>query len=56
VAVSADPGSSAIPLMLGRTRLNGRPTAYVCRDFACQAPVTDADALREQLQEREAVL
>jgi hypothetical protein len=56
VAVSADPGSSAIPLMLGRTRLNGRPTAYVCRDFACQAPVTDADALREQLREREAVL
>ncbi len=56
VAVSADPGSSAIPLMQDRTRLHGRPTAYVCRGFACQAPVTDADALREQLREREAAL
>jgi uncharacterized protein len=27
----------------------GRPTAYLCRDFACEAPVTTAEALRELL-------
>jgi uncharacterized protein YyaL (SSP411 family) len=26
------------------------PTAYVCRDFTCQAPVTAPDALRAQLE------
>jgi uncharacterized protein YyaL (SSP411 family) len=28
---------------------DGRATAYVCRDFACQAPVQTAEALVEQL-------
>ena len=31
------------------TPLAGRPTAYLCRDLACQAPVTSAVALRELL-------
>ena len=26
-----------------------RPTAYLCRDFACQAPVTDAERFRSSL-------
>jgi uncharacterized protein len=51
VAVSADPPSSAIPLLADRTRVDGRPTAYVCRDFTCRLPVTDPDGLRAQLAE-----
>jgi uncharacterized protein YyaL (SSP411 family) len=38
-------------LLAERSRLKGRPTAYVCRNFACRLPVTDADALRDQLAE-----
>ncbi len=52
VAVLADESTaSAIPLLEARTRLKGRPTAYVCRNFACRLPVTDADALQDQLAE-----
>jgi uncharacterized protein len=49
VALSATPDASAIPLLHGRTRLDGRATAYVCRDFACRQPVTDPVALAAQL-------
>jgi uncharacterized protein YyaL (SSP411 family) len=45
VAVSADPDASAVPLMAGRGRIDGRPTAYLCRNFACRLPVTDPAAL-----------
>ena len=46
-----DGGSSAVPLLRDRPRLKGRPTAYVCLGFSCRLPVTDPDALREQLAE-----
>jgi uncharacterized protein YyaL (SSP411 family) len=45
-----------VPLLEGRARLGDRPTAYVCRSFACQVPVTDPDALAEQLRQRAAAL
>jgi len=48
-AVAADPTASAIPLMADRVAIDGRPTAYVCRGFACRLPVGDAAALRTQL-------
>ncbi len=41
---------SAIPLLRGRVKIDGRATAYVCRNFACQLPVTEVSALREQLR------
>ena len=56
VAMSAAPASSVVPLLDGRTRVDDRPTAYVCRDFACQLPVTDPDALRDQLREQRGAL
>jgi uncharacterized protein YyaL (SSP411 family) len=41
----------AVPLLEDRGLVDGRPAAYVCRDFACQAPVTDPEALVAQLQQ-----
>ncbi len=34
---------------------DGVATAYVCRDFSCQAPVTTAAALGAQLEERDGI-
>ena len=43
---NADP--QAVPLLKHRSLVDGRATAYVCRDFTCQAPVTEAEALQAQ--------
>jgi len=45
VAVAPSPPGSAVPLLTGRFALRGRPTAFVCRDFACRQPVTEPEAL-----------
>ncbi|HEY7589844.1 MAG TPA: hypothetical protein VH723_02555, partial [Candidatus Limnocylindrales bacterium] len=45
IAISAEPGSSVIPLLGDRFEINGRPTAFVCRDFACRQPVNEPEAL-----------
>jgi uncharacterized protein YyaL (SSP411 family) len=29
--------------------IDGRPTAYVCRGFVCDLPVTSVEALTQQL-------
>ena len=39
-----------IPLLADRSTTDGRATAYVCRNYACDAPVTDAAALSTQLE------
>ncbi len=49
VAAGADEGGALTPLLADRPLVDGRATAYVCERFACRVPVTDADALREQL-------
>ena len=53
VRVTAAPGTGAelTPLLAERAERDGRATAYVCQRFACQLPVTDADALRAQLDD-----
>jgi hypothetical protein len=38
-----------IPLLAGRSALDGHAAAYVCEGFVCQAPVTDPGALAAQL-------
>ena len=40
---------SPVGLLHDRPQLDGRPTAYVCRDFVCQLPVTTAGQLIDQL-------
>jgi len=39
----------AIPLLQGRSELDGSPTAYVCEHFACKRPVTTPAELAAQL-------
>jgi uncharacterized protein YyaL (SSP411 family) len=49
LAVSPSPADSAVPLMRDRFALRGRPTAFVCRDFACRQPVHEPEALEALL-------
>jgi len=42
---------SLVPYVEAQTAIDGRPTAYVCRDYACRLPVHDADGLVSQLDE-----
>jgi uncharacterized protein len=49
MAVSDAGAAAGIPLLEGRTVIDGRTTAYVCRHFACQMPVTDRDDLARLL-------
>ena len=49
VTYARDGKDSPIPLLADRTPLDGQATAYVCRNFVCQLPVTGPDALAPQL-------
>ena len=49
VVVVGHPGS-AHPLLADRPMVDGHPTAYVCRHFACDAPTTDPATLARTLR------
>jgi uncharacterized protein YyaL (SSP411 family) len=38
------------PFTADMTPVGGKPTAYVCQDFACQVPLTDVHELRQSLK------
>jgi uncharacterized protein YyaL (SSP411 family) len=44
-AVVAFGPADDVPLLAGKGYVQGRPAVYVCERFACQAPVTEPDAL-----------
>jgi uncharacterized protein YyaL (SSP411 family) len=48
-AAQMPPPNGSPELLLERGLLNEQPTAYVCHNFVCQRPTTDAAILREQL-------
>ena len=41
-----------VALLAGKKALEGRATAYVCRNYACQAPTSDPEELRRQLEQQ----
>jgi uncharacterized protein YyaL (SSP411 family) len=52
VVLSENPKEAAgfIPLLEGREKSGGRPTAFVCENFVCQRPTASPDELIEQLK------
>jgi uncharacterized protein len=47
VVAAARPGEHTdLPLLAGKDLLNGRAAAYVCRNYACDAPITDPAGIR----------
>jgi len=49
LAAGASGGSQAVKLLDDRSAIDDLPTAYVCRGYVCDRPVTDPAALVEQL-------
>ena len=51
VLAGGDPEARGpVALLADRVARDGVPTAYVCRSYTCDTPVTDADALAGQLE------
>src|SRR5438045_9457376 len=51
VFAGGPPGDShLVKLLEERLLFDGQATSYVCRGYTCDKPLTDADALSEQLE------
>jgi hypothetical protein len=44
-------GVSPHPLLSGKRTVNGSPALYICRNFSCQQPLTEATAVADTLRE-----
>lgn len=40
------------PLFEGKTRIDGKPTIYFCKEGACEAPLTDIEKIEEYLKRK----
>ncbi|GEJ98131.1 thioredoxin domain-containing protein [Streptomyces sp. NPDC003388] len=49
VVAAGTPGGEEFPLLADRPLVDGRPAAYVCRNFTCDAPTTDPGRLGRAL-------
>lgn len=49
LVVAVGQNGNTIPLLANRTQHDGKATAYVCRRFVCQQPVTEPAALSSQI-------
>ncbi|MEV6735881.1 thioredoxin domain-containing protein [Streptomyces sp. NPDC051104] len=49
VVAIGTPESDELPLLVDRILVDDEPTAYVCRNFTCDAPTTDPQRLRTAL-------
>lgn len=49
VLTRTDAANDQVPIWSEKTALDGKPTAYVCRDFACSPPATDWDEIVQHL-------
>jgi uncharacterized protein YyaL (SSP411 family) len=49
VVVSGEPDRPGVPLLEGRPKIDSEPTAYICRGFVCDRPVTDPAELAARL-------
>ncbi|HSL98228.1 MAG TPA: thioredoxin domain-containing protein [Candidatus Deferrimicrobiaceae bacterium] len=56
VAFGSGEGETVVPLLRDRPLRGDRPTAYVCRGFACREPVTEPEVLAAQLAEHAAAV
>jgi uncharacterized protein YyaL (SSP411 family) len=50
IVLAGGESGGKLALLEGREMIDEKATAYVCRHFACELPVTGVDALEEQLE------